>query len=408
MAHPTIELRPQDTRKVLELYKKYADFFDLMDEYKEYTIKYAYPDGRVSIDVCVKKKYYEFTVKPDRSILQMGEPPFHEFVVGLSIASDGGVQYYKRPSDLTAVAWLNRKHIDGGRNAESLMGLASACLILFDPFFFGLDARLYNGEYYFTVRKDFEQIAESYIQHKIIENKKKHLLDGWDVVNLTSNQYDKIIETILEHKIDFDIDKIPLQKFCLALYVHNEMNYYFFEQKGNEIIIMVTDAHTFEQNCFTIKINGMVGTDVSASIIHYENKAIEKWCDIHTDENDAESGKNWEWCANAFFVVNSFMLNFADVTMEVETKEAIAPSQSREYKRHERNSVRLFKSYKLIKGWKGKARKKAEITCLAWGVRGHLRHYKNGKVVFIEPFVKGKERDKYKGKEYALLPYKDA
>ena len=40
--------------------------------------------------------------------------------------------------------------------------------------------------------------------------------------------------------------------------------------------------------------------------------------------------------------------------------------------------------------------------CEAWGVRGHYRHYKNGKVVYIAPYQKGKGRLKqttYKIKE---------
>lgn len=34
-----------------------------------------------------------------------------------------------------------------------------------------------------------------------------------------------------------------------------------------------------------------------------------------------------------------------------------------------------------------------EIKCLCWGVRGHERHYRSGKVVFIKPYRKGSERD---------------
>lgn len=40
-----------------------------------------------------------------------------------------------------------------------------------------------------------------------------------------------------------------------------------------------------------------------------------------------------------------------------------------------------------------KAMIRHEIKCLCWGVRGHERHYKNGRVVFIKPYRKGKERD---------------
>ena len=40
--------------------------------------------------------------------------------------------------------------------------------------------------------------------------------------------------------------------------------------------------------------------------------------------------------------------------------------------------------------------------CPAWGVRGHYRHYKSGKVSYVKPYVKGKNKDAYRGREYAL------
>ncbi|MBR2550594.1 MAG: hypothetical protein IKE92_11385 [Clostridiales bacterium] len=42
------------------------------------------------------------------------------------------------------------------------------------------------------------------------------------------------------------------------------------------------------------------------------------------------------------------------------------------------------------------------INCPCWEVRGHYRHYKSGKVVFIPSYCKGKQRDtaKPKDKEY--------
>ena len=45
------------------------------------------------------------------------------------------------------------------------------------------------------------------------------------------------------------------------------------------------------------------------------------------------------------------------------------------------------------------------ITCPCWGVAGHYRHYKNGNVVFIESYRKGKKRNNpeaYKPKTYGL------
>ena len=40
--------------------------------------------------------------------------------------------------------------------------------------------------------------------------------------------------------------------------------------------------------------------------------------------------------------------------------------------------------------------------CQAWGVRGHYRHYKTGKVSYVKPYVKGKNKAAYEGREYAL------
>ena len=36
------------------------------------------------------------------------------------------------------------------------------------------------------------------------------------------------------------------------------------------------------------------------------------------------------------------------------------------------------------------------ITCECWVVRGHFRHYKSGRIVFIKPYEKGKKRNSIK------------
>lgn len=47
---------------------------------------------------------------------------------------------------------------------------------------------------------------------------------------------------------------------------------------------------------------------------------------------------------------------------------------------------------------------KHEIRCAKWPVRGHYRHYKNGRVIFIKEFEKGRDRNKGKNvdKTYVL------
>jgi hypothetical protein len=58
--------------------------------------------------------------------------------------------------------------------------------------------------------------------------------------------------------------------------------------------------------------------------------------------------------------------------------------------------------YKFPESNKIKTREltKREIKASAWNVRGHMRKLKNGKETFIKPYVKGKDKDKLKGKQY--------
>ena len=54
-------------------------------------------------------------------------------------------------------------------------------------------------------------------------------------------------------------------------------------------------------------------------------------------------------------------------------------------------------------------RKSIQYQCECWGVRGHLRHYTDGRVVFIEPYKKGRLRDTLepKSKTYMLTTRKE-
>ena len=50
-----------------------------------------------------------------------------------------------------------------------------------------------------------------------------------------------------------------------------------------------------------------------------------------------------------------------------------------------------------------------KYKCPAWGVQGHCRHYKSGKEIYIDPYVKGKYRnnpDAFIEKEYRLVDEK--
>lgn len=74
--------------------------------------------------------------------------------------------------------------------------------------------------------------------------------------------------------------------------------------------------------------------------------------------------------------------------------------------RASRRVVREYKCYKIVGERRNQIKEKHKILCPAWSVRGHIRHYKSGKVVFINPYIKGKKRNEgeFPPKERKLFP----
>lgn len=89
----------------------------------------------------------------------------------------------------------------------------------------------------------------------------------------------------------------------------------------------------------------------------------------------------------------------------IETKEK--QKNKIEYKQNKRKPNNNKKEYGLldcIKIYQKKEgiRKKYEITCESWEVRGYFRHYKNGKTIWVKPFKKGKNKNNNTTNEYKL------
>lgn len=112
----------------------------------------------------------------------------------------------------------------------------------------------------------------------------------------------------------------------------------------------------------------------------------------------------WTWLMFEFMLINRYILSDPEKTVNIEEKEVKRHSSGKTVSKRQQNKVRLVRRYKLKRGWKGAVRKQIhEIKCAAWGVRGHVRHYKTGKTIFIQPYVKGKKRNEYQGKVYELF-----
>lgn len=404
-----INLNLDEAEAVINIYRKYINYLPLHRGEENYDIRYDFPEGRAIISIAVMPKFYDITVKPETSILSMQKPLIPSFNIGISMNSSQKMVWHKTPKNKDAMIWLSTKHGNSSR-AEHLLMLCTVCEIIWSQFMFALDVRQYGDTIEYKFRKDYKTFAEEYINQRIIDANKKKLLDGWDTVALTRKQLIKVGEILSTNKIQHDFDNFALTRFCFAMYddVRKETDYYYFNKQGSTLNCAICNKADYSINWFKVKTSLPFEHDGEMTIdlhLDVENKGLEEYLLQRTEDLPY-----WEWIVNSFYAINTFMLHYGDVSMEIEEKQAIAPTENRsqKHKKPERNVSRIFKSYKLVKNWSTKARKKAEFTCEAWGVRGHYRHYKNGKVIFVEAYVKGKEKDKYKGKEYALLPYKDA
>jgi hypothetical protein len=110
-----------------------------------------------------------------------------------------------------------------------------------------------------------------------------------------------------------------------------------------------------------------------------------------------------------YSVVQDLLLNRP--VMLLRQTERRAPTHSSNGKKHihpPKRKVESFRTitvnYDALTKFESE-RPPREFSCLAWGVIGHWRNYKNGKRVWVNHYVKGKERDKpesYDGKEYVM------
>lgn len=108
--------------------------------------------------------------------------------------------------------------------------------------------------------------------------------------------------------------------------------------------------------------------------------------------------------AGTVFTLVQRRLSKIEDGVEIEEKIARKKPYGKKNTRKGGRKVRLLKSYTLLRVEPVRvAHHHGKITCPCWGVRGHYRHYKSGKVIFIEAYQKGKDRSNYSPKEYVIF-----
>lgn len=231
---------------------------------------------------------------------------------------------------------------------------------------------------------------------------------GWDHIRLTEDEFKEVNKLVTEDKAiskanRWDISKVALNRLAFHF---RDFTYYFSVISSNMVHLRIWVDIPDKDGGGTFEAEYDLQFFPHSVKLRYPKDGNRDMYEFLVSEDGDSGVRNFETTALIFDTLNTFMLHYGEIAFNVReivckksSKKLAAPAANTDHK------VRLVKSYTLKKNWKTKVeRKKAEIRCLAWGVRGHFRHYKDGRVVFVHPYVKGKERDKYVGKDYVLLP----
>ena len=237
--------------------------------------------------------------------------------------------------------------------------------------------------------------------------------EGWDVLRITDEEYTKA-RKLMEGVPYPTMSTLALERLCIRL-AHNSGNIMlmYYTLNDNILTVVMRDEELKREPIeFHIELKEL--PDGENGALHLHTKIVD--CNVEkfgawasAPIYDGCKDTNGQGLAGIFFDANRFLLNFGKTSMSVREIDCKKPSGKKNYKYtpSERTTARLYKCYTLKKNWEVKVeRKKAEFRCLAWGVRGHWRHYRSGKTVFVNAYIKGKEKDKYKGKDYMLFPDK--
>lgn len=420
----TLNLDQSNINDVLNIFKKYGREFPYsvyseIDDSADFCVKWSQPGeptmintfsngGNGIINIHYEPMGYALLAKKS-------DMPF-DWAVRLNGSGERLYEVVKQPKDFVNRAWLKEKCYRSNKGSQETNEMFTVLLFLCARvmtiwFVLALDGKEDANGIAFTPKKNFYKVAsESY--EKMKETLRvEHLYDNTDTVTLDEKQFTKMAEYVDDVGMMMDINTLPLENFAFRFIKHDGgVEAYFYTMlDGGLLIVVDSERKGAKRFSFCILLKESINPETGEKGWESELKT-----DVSCGENEIEwlnhrleSGlTNWEWLVYSYFGINTFMLNYRDVSVDVQEIECKPNDKvSRPGKRKERTVVKMFKRYTLKKDWKrGVARKRQEYHCLAWGVRGHFRTLRNGRKVFVRPYVKGKEKDKYIPKDYIPIP----
>lgn len=166
---------------------------------------------------------------------------------------------------------------------------------------------------------------------------------------------------------------------------------------------------TVPKHTYKVKINGtMESQTIDVKIIcemrdkttkHWTHTTtIEKWVNSIADTLHAAASapvNKWDVNKPEVDILIPMMFMVYAVLKAMNREVIIIPETSRRYTPvSERKTSKPKDEYRLFEVIRKYSRhinhNKHNITCESWQVKGHFRHYKNGKVTYVKPYIKGK------------------
>lgn len=151
------------------------------------------------------------------------------------------------------------------------------------------------------------------------------------------------------------------------------------------------------------KVEGYISDSFIKNYNIYSSYTKEHSPELFKEIIEDQGGEDSAWghahgIVDLIFSIFAYILYHKQDLSELEAKE-VKNSIKRKGRYVYDGTVRLEKTYVLKRIITHKEKLKRNITCDEWGVRGHMRHYQSGKVIFIIPYTKGKNRGKGKQKD---------
>jgi hypothetical protein len=235
-------------------------------------------------------------------------------------------------------------------------------------------------------------------------------------VKINNDEYVMLINWFDGNKALFNVCNIPFSELQIELWS---------EGSGRRVWLHVTKTSTLEarlqyetDDLPALYIEETSNFSLPASMLVYRKDKELVWTsegelveairdrnkyseEVANSALDGLRGSVWVACAVQFYILHH--------QQDLELLEKKRVNERKTVKRKGRyvydNKIRIDHIYRLNNIERG-VRKKVKIECPVWGVRGHYRHYQNGKVIFIAEYKKGKKRHEQEptGREYIIHP----